>query len=475
MSREQRVEENNIDARVPAKPARFAQLGGLATRGLATLHTQNTADLLGQLGLGDLRTIAREYDLQPNGMSRQQLVEAVQEALRQSEAIRRVAGTLEKLPRQLLATLTLAGGFLTDDDLHGLVERFQLGRRDQIETLLITLQSKGLLLRANFSSSMLPRMSFNGTSGNIPEGGWYVPAEVRTALRVTVPVTPFDVRQKGNNEELSTFTLYERPPYQLLAELLLVARALNGYQLANEEEKDERAVRSLERAATPRPTIPLSPGSTTIPAPTGRLSPALLAVLQVVSDTPTFARFAVRLLRLADILHKDDAGTPYLRALPNAAQLLLGPTHALVARDLFELWLTHAGYEELFDLQEEELRVCCCTTPLNHPVLRPGELEGENGEARQWLVALLAQAPLNRWINFSAFARFIYRLNPWFLQRRQRLYTSPHWWIEQEEGHALQPLQANDWQQAEGRYLARLLQGALYWWGVCDLALSESG
>ena len=92
-------------------------------------------------------------------MSRQQLVEVVLEALRQSEAIRRVAGTLEKLPRQLLATLTLAGGFLTDDDLHGLVERFQLGRRDQIEAILATLQGKGLLLRANFSSPTLPRMA----------------------------------------------------------------------------------------------------------------------------------------------------------------------------------------------------------------------------------------------------------------------------------------------------------------------------
>src|SRR6266567_775819 len=78
-------------------------------------------------------------------------------------------------------------------------------------------------------------------------------------------------------------------------------------------------------------------------------------------------------------------------------------------------------------------------------------------------------------INFPAFARFVYRLNPTFLQRLQRAFASPHWWIEQEEGRPLQPTQWNDWLRAEGRYLARLLQGPLYWWGASDLALSADG
>src|SRR6266487_4966178 len=110
-----------------------------------------------------------------------------------------------------------------------------------------------------------------------------------------------------------------------------------------------------------------------------------------------------------------------LKKKTNAARLLLGPINAEVARDLFELWLTHPGYEELFDLKEEGLQLRCRTTPLSHPILRPGELEAENSEARQILVALVAQAPLNQWISFPAFARFIYRLNPAFLQKRQRL------------------------------------------------------
>jgi hypothetical protein len=90
-------------------------------------------------------------------------------------------------------------------------------------------------------------------------------------------------------------------------------------------------------------------------------------------------------------------------------------------------------------------------------------------------VALIAQAPLNQWISFPAFARFIYRLNPSFLQKRQRLFPSPHWWLEQEEARPLQPAQMNDWMRAEGHYLARLLRGPLHWWGITDLALSGEG
>ena len=110
----------------------------------------------------------------------------------------------------------------------------------------------------------------------------------------------------------------------------------------------------------------------------------------------------------------------------------------------------------------------CCA------ILRIGELEAENSEARQAIVALLAQVPLHQWIHFPAFARFVYRLTPLFLQRRQRLFSSPHWWIEQE-GRLLHPLQWQDWLRAEFSYLTELLCGPLHWWGICDLALAPDG
>jgi len=188
-----------------------------------------------------------------------------------------------------------------------------------------------------------------------------------------------------------------------------------------------------------------------------------------------FLRFAIRLLRLVDILYKDDSRTSHLRILPNAARLLLSPTRTEVAHDLFARWLTQPTYAEMFELQEEGLRLCCRMASSGRPALRTGELETENSEARRMLVALLAKVPLNQWINFAAFARFIFRLNPTFLQKRHNLYSSPSWWFEQEEGRTLHPTHLNDWQQVEGRYIARLLRGPLHWWGICDLALSNSG
>jgi len=439
----------------------------------------NLVDILSQNGLSELRGIAREYDITTGGQHKQQLVEAIAGALRQPELVRRSASTLEKPQRQLLATLTLAGGSLSDEDLRSLYERFSFGPADSLQGILLSLQSKGLLFRTSLNSSPQQRI---GLSGMLYDVGWYVPAEVQAVLRVSVPITPFDVEKKadGGDGHADHIQIQHVEAYSLLADLLLVARALDGCRMEHYDERDERAggMRGMNTLATLRSFSAGAHDETTLVAPPGGLPPAT-ALERLQSDVPRtaqFLRFAFRLLRLADLLHKDDGGMPgSLRLLPNAARLLLGPASAEVARDLFELWLTHAGYEELFDLQEEGLQLKCRTTPLNNPILRPGELEAENSEARQLLVALVAQAPLNQWVSFSAFARFIYRLNPTFLQKRQRLFPSPHWWLEQEEGRPLQPAQMGDWMRAEGHYLARLLRGPLHWWGISDLALSGDG
>lgn len=437
----------------------------------------NLLDMLSQNGLSELRGIAREYDIVTTGLTKQQLAEAIAEALQQPEAVRRIAAGLEKPQRQLLATLALAGGSMSDEDLSSLFERFAFGPSDKLQGILLSLQGKGLLLRASLNSSPQQRI---GLSGILYDVGWYVPAEVQAALRVSVPVTPFDLQQAaGRDGKADPIKIQHVEAYSLLADLLLVGRALDGYRLEPDDEKDERSgsLRSTNSLASLRATSALPhDGTTIIAAPGGLPSTALVEKLQTaVPRTTQFLHFAVRLLRLADILHRDDSGTSYLRLLPNAARLLLGPSSAEVTRDLFELWLTHPGYEELFDLKEEGLQLRCRTTPLSHPILRPGELEAENSEARQIVVALVAQTPLNQWISFPAFARFIYRLYPAFLQKRQRLFPSPHWWLEQEEGRPLQPAQMSDWMRAEGHYLARLLRGPLHWWGISDLALSSDG
>jgi hypothetical protein len=454
---------SEVPVRAPASPSssRYAPLSS------RRLPVNTIGETLAQIGLSELRSLAREYGVGVAGLSKQELIETMIETLRQPEAIRRVVAKLEKPQRQLLAAFALAGGSLSDEELRGLFERFSLGNMGTLQDMLVALQARLLIVRASFHQASQQRLHLSLPPLDI---SWYIPQEVREALHVTLPVTPFNVEVpygKGANPSLPTLHIAE--PYKLLADLLLIARALDGFPV---EPAERRSSRSGSLLPVGRSS---ADGSLALPPPEDQPSPAMIAFLRAsVRRSPAFLRFGVRLLRLADILYKEENGQTNLRLLPNAAQLLLGPARGDVLHDLFTHWLNRTSYAELFELSENGLRVRCRATPLNQPDLRRGELEQENNEARQELLALISQVPLGEWINFAAFARFIYRLRPTFLQRRQRLFPSPHWWIEQEEGHPLNPGQFSDWLRAEGRYLASLLQGPLHWWGLCDFALSTA-
>ncbi len=455
------------DVPSPSSHALAIRKPSLQQRG--PLPLSNLSDMLSLLGLSELRGIAREYDIVTNGMNKQQLTEAILAELQHPEAVRKVAATLEKPQRQLLAALTLAGGSMMDEDLRGLFERFNLGQPNQLQNVLLALQGKALLFRTSLNGSSQQRI---GLQGVLLDLGWFVPLEVRTALHVSAPITPFDVHSH------EVHTLQKADPYALAATLVLVARTLDGTQAQTEGAREDRfaQVRPAGSFAARTTGALTGDGSIALPPPSDEPDGSLIELLQAsLSASPTLLRFATRLLRLADIVHNDDRGTAQLRVLPNAAQLLLGPTRDEVLHDLFELWLTHHSYEDLFALTEDGLRLRCRTVSLNHPILRAGELEAENSEARQSLIALLAETPSDQWVNFNAFTRFVYRINPLFLQKRQRLYASPHWWIEQEEGRPLQPSRPGDWQHAESLYLSHLIRGPLHWWGACDIALSRDG
>ena len=428
----------------------------------------NTADTLSQLALGDLRAMAREYDIVSSGPGKPELVEAIMDRLRQPEAVRRVVGTLEKAQRQFLATLSLAGGQMNDEELRGLFERFSLGKPEKLQQMLLTLQGKVLLLRAHVNLSFQMRSSLNSSLLDV---NWFVPPEVRAALHIALPTTTFNIEGQDAPSKMEY-----AEPFQLLADLLLVARALDGHRIERNERAGKSNTGNLARVVNAQS----GDGSTALPAPTGLPPASLLEWLQaLVPRSLTFLRFAFLVLRLSDILYIENeanhVNTSLLRMLPNAAELLLDMSRAEVLSELFTNWLHQSTYMEIFDLQGEGLLLRCRATPMNQPVLRTGELEAENKAARQALLTLLAQAPTRQWVDFTAFARLIYRLNPTFLQRRQRAFPTPHWWIEQEEGRPLQPAQWNDWQRAEGRYLAQLLQGPLHWWGISDIALKEDG
>ncbi|HEX7735320.1 MAG TPA: helicase-associated domain-containing protein [Ktedonobacteraceae bacterium] len=422
-------------------------------------------ETLAQFGLSELRALAREYGVTQAGLSKQPLLETMLELLHQPEAIRRVVSGLEKPQRQLLAAFALAGGSMSDEDLRGLFERFSLGNTGNLQDMLVALQAKVLIVRTSFNHSLQPRFH----AGLAPlDISWYIPQEVREALHVALPVTPFNVEVpygKGANPSLPALRMAE--PYTLLEDLLLVARALDGYALEPQEKRSSRSGSLLAARGA-------SDGSLALPPPEDQPARAMIERVGAALTRPVaFLRFAVRLLSLTDLLYKEENWQTELSSLADSGRLLLGPTRYDALHSLFTRWLNQSSYAELYELSEHGLRVRCRATPLNQPDLRRGELEQENNEARHDLLALLAQVPLGEWVNFSAFARFVYRLRPTFLQRRQRLFPSPHWWIEQDEGRPLHPTQLADWLRAEGRYLTYLLQGPLHWWGLCDLAISS--
>jgi hypothetical protein len=423
------------------------------------------SETLAQFGLSELRAVAREYGIELAGLSKQQLIETLAGTLCQPEAIRRMVGTLEKPPRQLLAAFALAGGSMSDEDLRGLFERFSLGRAHSLQDMLVVLQAKLLIVRTSFNHAVHPHF----TPGLAPlDPNWYIPREVHEALHITLPITPFNVEiPSGTGDNIALPVLHLATKERLLADLLLLARALDGFPTGPEEKRSLRnsSLLSGGRSSTD--------GSLALPPPADQPAPALIDALNAQMERPpAFLRFAVHLLRLAEIVDTEEKWEQRLHILPDSARLLLGPARDDVLRRLFLRWAEQASYTELAELSDHGLRVRCRATPLNQPDLRRGELEQENSEARQDVLALLTQVTVGEWMNFSAFARFFYRLRPTFLQRRQHLFPSPHWWIEQEEGRPLHPVQLTDWLKAEGRYLTSLIQGPLHWWGLCDIALS---
>jgi hypothetical protein len=413
------VETGQAPARAPEHETRI------------TLPAGKVVELLQRYGQEELRSLAREYELTVTGLNKQQIIMALLEALQQPEAIRRVAASLEKAPRQLLAVITLSGGTVSEGELRGLYERFSLSRAGQLQDLLQVLQAKGLLFRKGLSR----------------EHGWFVPEEVRAALRVTVPISHYALSVHDIPE------VSKQQLQKLLSELLLLARALDGYLLSTEErEWLDQTTRDEQ------------------PVFSNHLPEALLQTAQqVVSRPAEYLSFLVRLLRLAGFVLREEER---LRVLPDCTALLLGPSSMQTARTLFDLWLKQTALDELQALQAGGIRVAFHRDSLNRPLLRAGELESENCEARQTLIALLTRVPFGQWVTFAPFARFVYRLNPLFLQHRQRLNPQPHWWLETDDRHPLRPQLWNDWSRAEKVYLEYLLRGPLSWWGLCATVVS---
>lgn len=429
-------------------------------------------DILPQLGISELRSIARAYAVTAGNMNKPQLIAALLEQVARPEAVKKVAASLEKPLRQFLAAITLYGSAIPDEELRALYDRFALGQPAHYQQALASLQSEGLLFRTSLNSVSLARGAQG--SGQL-EIGWFVPLEVRAALKVTVPMTPYTLpagAQEGSERDDQP-RIRSMEPLRLLSELLLLVRLLDGTSLDEESSWLDFSDTLLAEFTG---TVRASDGSFLLQSTSDQPPESLIARLRErLPRSRTFLRFALRLLRGGNMLRRADDDRNRLHIADSLAEKLLGEAQVQEAQELFMLWLKHSSIDELLGLREDGVDLRCRANTLRQPVLRMGELEIENSEARQLLVSLLAQVTPGQWMHFGAFARFVYRLNPLFLQRRQRYFASPHWWLEDNPDKPLKPSQFKDWQRAEHHYLAQLIQGPLYWWGICDIVSAPDG
>src|SRR5260221_13736569 len=108
---------------------------------------------------------------------------------------------------------------MSDEDLRGLCDRFSLETPSQLQGMLLALQSKAFILRASLNNSLQQRVVLSGSSLDL---NWRVPAEGRTALHVTLPITSFDI-QAPRNREKSTLKIKMAAYTNLLPDPLLYA------------------------------------------------------------------------------------------------------------------------------------------------------------------------------------------------------------------------------------------------------------
>ena len=139
-------------------------------------------------------------------------------------------------------------------------------------------------------------------SGSSLEICWYVPAEVRSALHVTIPITPFSI-ETDRDQDATSLKVQHMEPYSLLTDLLLVARALDGKWLEYDGKSSMDGGRGSGDNVRSINPLPVD-GSIPVPVPNGTPSKGLLEyLLGVIPRSMPFLRFAIRVLRLADILY----------------------------------------------------------------------------------------------------------------------------------------------------------------------------
>ena len=363
---------------------------------------------------------------------------------------------LDPAAAALLTDMLLVGGTLTSGELDALAARSERPAR-AMRAQALRLERHGLIFRATAGD-------WRGVAG------WRVPYEIRAAFELRLPLSSRPIRhpeappnlpaRTGDANRTDTPVARRRPlrPQRANPRHMVQTLALLTYAPA-----------PLGQFATPSrlgATVRRTDPPNTVSGVVGDLQPSRLVELAAVVGLPVgLLRVARRTLLWA----RDDSRRHALLDLTAVAP----DERATVLREGFRLWLAAESPAELADLDLATSGVRARFDPM-HPAFRPAALAAEAAEARAFIVHLMTVASPGAWFAVDDLVELIWRINPFFLRGHQRQYGTPCWWLETATRRLLRTSVREDWLEAEGAYIRRLLVGPLQWWGVIDLALDAT-
>lgn len=400
------------------------------------------------------------------------------ETLADPEHVARLLEGLDAPSVALLWVIRLLGGSITGWELDGLAERHR-GGPGAVTSARHQLQARGMLFRAGvLDGGPNPAAAAEQTPAS-EAIAWYVPAQMALAIeqiehpRGDMPVRPMPiiashgppqfVATEGGASGTPRVWVHNAPLRQLYLAASLLAPLAPSAGTSERERSSRASAASLRTHGTlgaPLPPLVDDPPATVLAAWVGS------------------THLPAGMLRMAWRLdHGEHAALPAAQATkPVAALNRLPPEEwAPALRGVFRRWLECESYGELADLTLAEHRVHARCDP-RHEALRRGALAAENAAARRFVVAVVSRFSTGAWYAVEDLLGLSWWAHPWFLRGRQRVFTSPAWWLAGAESE--RPLRARvreEWRRAEGQYISHLLTGPLHWWGVLDLAGTHEG
>ncbi len=400
---------------------------------------------------------------------------------------------LDQQAQTLLAEVLLLGGSSTSADLDAIAIRSEQAP-GALKAALAVLERHALMFPAPGIGGTPPQATEQAAQGNATAhpwrqvAGWRIPPEIRAACVPALPIASLPARAPHGPPLLEptpppsapsakALRVVRATPRQLVLALALLAYGPALYNPVHPQQSgtqdaanlDARSMRTQQtRRASPVPRAAYENSRPPFPLVPGDLPPQMTLEFARGAGLPAgLAQMARRVLLWA----REQGGAPLildLARLPEAEG-------AVALKSAFTLWHQAELPVELADLALPGSPIQA-RFDQRHEALRPAALAADVFEARRFLLGVLRRAQPDTWYALDALLALLWRIHPGFLRGRQQAYTTPAWWLEQtDRRRPLRITVREEWFAAEGAYVQSWLTGPLHWWGVCDLAMSNSG